>query len=307
MTQAYVVPPVVYSLMVMGAYLDLIDQDLPPDGYPLKILYAQRIGFFPSTALVDSRDLLARVDADLNGSVIPLKRFLNGLIKNRLITQAETMVRNMERRYSRWYRINKETPQSSLSTVMDNRSAVYLPTLPMLKSVEKVVSNTLNGDYLRASIDDGSPYAERMAEIQAEFVHLVSTNGERTHGVFSSSRFFPLMTSLLEILRSGRADVDEDYRYRMLPITRIIYVLCRMFNGDISDKKRDDLLLVSSCDASLYVSDSTLAIMAGSTSEVLRTMGIREAAPISRSGQIYLSACDSFVDERDLLDGTSDD
>lgn len=304
MTTAYVVPPTVYSLMVMGTYLDLIDQDLAPTGTPLKILYAQRCGFFPSTIVVDNRDVVSRVDSDLNGSLIPLERFLNGLIKQRLVVQATTMVRNIERRYTRWYRERRAQPKKMTDTMMNNRDVCYLPSPNMVKSIELLVKHTMDGTYLNVSRGDPSPYKERMTEIAAMFDSLVCTDGEMARSPFKSSQFFPLLSSLMSILHHALDDPEESYRFRMHPIVKIIFIMCRLFNGDVNDKNYDAILLTTSCDTNLHVSDSTLAIMSGSTSEVIRSLGIAEPTPISRLGQVYLTACDSFVDERDTLTDT---
>lgn len=301
MTMKYVVPPAVYSLAVMGTYLDLIDQDLPANGDPLKILYAQRIGFFPTMTVIDGREIVDRVNRDLAFSHIPLERFLNGLIKNRLLVQAQTMVKNIESRYSLWYQTRKDRPKLMTDTMMDNRAAVYLPNAIIVGVLSKLVNGTITGEYQKVTPMDGSPYVARMNEVRGEFETLCRTAGQLPPAPFPSTRFFPLVTHLVSILKAAVDDPEELYSYRMLPIMRIIYILCRMFNGDIKDPNYDAIFATTGCDANLYVSDATLAIMSGATSEVLRSLGIHEQTPISRKGQFYLTACDSFAGERDAL------
>lgn len=295
MTMMYVVPKAVYSLAVMGTYLDLIDQDLQATSDPLKILYAQRIGFFPAMTVLDGREIVMKVNADLGQDPIPLERFLNGLIKNRLLVQAKTMVKNMEDRYLRWYQTERKIPKKVTDTPMNNQSAVYLPNATIVSILGTLVKNTMNGSYQKITPMDGSPYEARMNEVLHEFETLVLTRGTLPKTSFSENRFFPLLTALVAILKAAVELPDESYRYRMLPILRIIYTLCRMFNGDIHDVDYARLFSITPCDVELNISDVTLAIMSGCTSDVVRTLNIQEPTPISRKGQFYLSACDSFV------------
>ena len=301
MTMAYVVPKAVYSLAVMGTYLDLIDQDLPADGDPLKILYAQRIGFFPTMVVVDGQEMIDKINADAALAHIPLEKFLNGLIKNRLLVQARTMERNIKDRYTKWYQSDRRAPRLSTATSLDNRSAVYLPNATMISILSKLVEGTYNGSYLRNHDLLASPYMERMNEVRNEFEILRTATGTLPRAPFASSKFFPLLASLMAILASTIEDPEESYRYRGLPILRIIFILCRMFNGDIREDNLTTIFAATPCDDGLYISDTTLAIMNGCTSDVIRALGIHERTQISRRGQFYLSACDSFVSERATL------
>lgn len=303
MTKAYVIPKAVYSLAVMGTYLSLVDQDLPAHSDPLKILYAQRIGFFPAMAVSDGRAMLDKINADSTLAIIPLDGFLNGLIKNRLLVQARTMIRNIEDRYSRWYQRDKSKDRSSLMTAIDNRSAVYLPNAVIINALTKLVDGTYTGAYLKNRDILTSAYAERMNEVRNEYEILCTATGQLPKAPFAASRFFPLLSALMDILVSVIENTDEHYRYRMVPIVRIIFILCRMFNGDIKEMDFSSIFGTTSCDDSLFISDTTLAIMNGCTSDVIRSLGIHERTQISRHGQFYLTACDSFVSERAILAG----
>lgn len=301
MTKAYVTPKAIYSLAVMGSYLSLIDQDLPAQSDPLKILYAQRIGFFPTMAVTDGQTMIDKINADSALATIPLEGFLNGLIKNRLLVQARTMVRNIEDRYTRWYQRDKSKDRSTLSTSIDNRSAVYLPNAVVISALAKIVEGTYNGSYLKTRDIQTSPYAERMNDVRNEYEILCTATGQLPRSPFASSKFFPLMSSLMDILVSAVENTDEHYRYRMVPIVRTIFILCRMFNGDIKEMDFSSIYGTTSCDDGLFISDTTLAIMNGCTSEVIRSLGIHERTQISRRGQFYLTACDCFVSERATL------
>lgn len=301
MTMAYIVPKTVYSLAVMGTYLDLVDQDLPSDGDPLKILYAQRIGFFPAMTVVSKQEILDKINADTALAHIPLDGFLNGLIKNRLMVQAQTMIDNIKSRYRKFYRMDRLSRQSMLATSMDNRSEVYLPNVTMLDILSKLVEGTYNGSYLKTMDFRSSPYAERMREVKNELEILGVSAGEVPHAPFASTKFFPLLSALLSILTTAVEDRNEYYRFRIVPIVRTIYVLCRMFNGDIDDQNYTNIFATTSCDDSLFISDTTLAIMNGCTSETIRSLGIHERTQITRKGQFYLTACDCFANDKENM------